>query len=363
MKKIYSILMFFIMSILLASCTVSNDVLFEEYLNNKEPITAEMVDEKFSQMEEISLPENLFAGLKVANTKIEIESDDPSTVYVWQNGEKVYLDVTIEEENETFYADLPMFEQLYDETVSQIPVTGTQLKPSELYAQIINEYGNGLGSLKNKSFDEILDVLNFKYADFEFVEEGKYKVKKEVLYAKLLVFSFENMTLEDLIKMFSEENMEIELYVYFDGIRIYSYEMIMKDSIVTSKVNITLLYDELVFNGVKIEISENLSKIVLEIKAVNEVLSVDFELVDYYGKKTTLDASLSKSEFVLLVKEEELVLANVDIDFGKTEDNVYYLSGIIESDDEKYTITSDVVIGDELKAKETMATNLYEYFG
>lgn len=363
MKKIYFILLTFVMSLLLVGCTVSNDDLFKEYLNNQEPLTAAKLDEMFAEVEPISLPENLFSGLKVANTKIEVESDVNRTIYVWQNGEKIYLDAIIEEESETLYFDLPMFEQLYDEAISQLPITDTSVKPSELYAQLVQAQGDDLGALANKSLDEILDVLNFEYDDFELVEEGKYKVKDEVLYAKILVFTIENITVEDLIELLTQAKTEIALYVYFDGLRINSYELITKNAYMEQSVKITLLYNELELNGIKLNVAEGQNLIDLEIKLVDEVLTASFQMNSQFEGNANATLTLSKNELTLLVKQGELVMAKADLDFGMTEENVYYLSGLIEVEEEKITITKDIVIGDDLKAKEETAINMYEYFG
>lgn len=375
MKKIYLSLFVFLMAFLLLGCQ-DNDAAFEAYLLEKEPLSAEVLDEKFAEIKsENETEEDIFTDFKLANTKITFEVDNKaigstqaitSEMYLWQEDKKLYLGEEIQGQSQVLYVD---FNELKDFLNSML-VDGSQfdqMKPSEMYQEIVENYAYDLGIentiFTEKSLDELLSLVNFKYEDFEVVENGKYKVKNEVLYAKLLILTIEDLTVEDIIEMLSTEKVELALYVYFDGKNINTYELNVKDDNEITNIKLNLHHEKDKFIGLGFEFNRNQDNVLFDIKFKEGTLEYNCEVIFDGVKEMSLLLNLSDEEFVLVGKEKEEVKANVKLEYSKNKDNEFMVSGNIEIEDTKLVISSGVEISNNILAGKDMAYNIIDLLG
>ena len=372
MKKIYLALFVFLMAFLLVGCQ-DNDAAFEAYLLEKEPLSAEVLDEKFAEIKsENETEEDIFTDFKLANTKITFEVDNnaisstqeiTSEMYLWQEDKKLYLGEEIQGQSQVLYVD---FNEL-KEFLNSMVVDGNQfnqMKPSEMYQEIVENYAYDLGIentiFTEKSLDELLSLVNFKYEDFEVVGNGKYKVKNEVLYAKLLILTIEDLTVEDIIEMLSTEKVELALYVYFDGKNINAYELNVKDDNEITNIKLNLHHEKDKFIGLGFEFNRNQDSVLFDIKFKEGTLEYNCEVIFDGVKEMSLSLNLSDEEFVLVGKEKEEVKANVKLEYSKSENNEFMVSGNIEIEGTRVVISSGVEISNNILAGKDMAYNIMD---
>ena len=376
MKKITFILLVLISILPLFACNNKDDAAFKKCLDETKPINAATIDNLFAESTNTQLPDNLFSTLLIDNIKMDIKEDDVSgEIYVWQEQSRIYLTQRSQEEStmESNYLDLAELEAMYDEAKNNQAALPT--KPSELYETIVKEYGNAEGSessiFAKRTLDELLEIFNYKYEDFNKVEEGKYVVKDEVLYSKILKWSVEEMTVEQFIELLTQSKSEFKLYAYFDGTRITAYEVVIKNTEeeVTQEIKLKLsfLYNETDFIGLKIEanIKENIdtTEISFEIKVFEESLIVNLEVNVPNIQKITVNLTLSNGSLALTIINNEIVLFDINLKCNITKDQhntKISLSGSAVFGEVSMTITSgsNVVIPNDVKANKDKATNI-----
>lgn len=380
MKKINLVLFALIMIFMLVGCNEgysANDEAFKKCLSETKPLNSETLDSLFSESLNEPLPDDLFTGLTIDNTKVAIEANGvQNDFYLWQEESKIHLNAEVEGENQAqfangnYYIDLAQLESMYDEYISAIP-TNVSLKPSELYETIITEYGHQLGLtgtiFAERTLDELLDIFNYSYNDFVKVEDGKYKLKNEAFLTKLLKWSIDEMTLEDLLKMMTENNIEINIYVYFDGTRINAYEVIL-NSLETGEIKVKLsLYGGELIQGLKIEAYISGYEISLVMKTVEEKFTLEFIINVPGTQKMTVNLTIDSKEMHLEVKNNDIQLYVIHLNYDvKQEGNTisFGLSGCINAPEDGILIMissgDDVVIPNTALENKDQAINLLE---
>ena len=381
MKKITYILMTLIIVVVLAGCLGNDekDAAFKKCLDETKPLNAETIDSMFTENAPIEMPNDVFSPVVIDNTKISIESGETKNeVYVWQEDSKIYVNApsydstTSTETTESLYLDLAQLEAMYDEYVAQASLS-ENVKPSELYEKMIQEHSTDLGLegtiLESRSLDELLEIFNYKYSDFKKVEDGKYAVKNEVLYAKLLKWIAQDITVEQFIEMLTESNVEMNLYAYFDGTSINAYEVVIKNTsegeTVEIKAKLSFLYNEEELNGIKVELNLSGQLVSLEIKVVESSLVAEL-IVDVPSiQKMVISLKVSSESLEFSIENNDVIICNVDLEYGIVQEQnktKIYLSGSINYEGDTVTITqgSDIVIPSERLATKDTATNLLE---
>lgn len=373
MRKIKIFITVLLMTFLMTSCDFEalldgfGGNSFKKYIDNKEPLTSETLDEMFNQD---LITEDRFSNLQIENTKVSVDdAGDKQYLYCWQQNYKVYLGVKEDSSAESFYVDLAQLEDVYDESKEQLG-----LKPgmsvTEIYEHIIDEYANDLGLegtlLTERTLDELLDIFNYKYEDFTEVSEGKYEIKKEAIYLKLLKWFIDDLTIEDLKEMLFDNNIDFSVFVYFDGKNITDYEVIIENTEYeeTISVKISVLYNDEEFGGIGLKVDAEEVSIDAKIEFNEEELNVNF-LVDADEKiKFKLKVTTDKITSNLVVDSEEYYDADFSYSIkesGKVSQII--LNGKIDMID-GITVTiesgSNVIIPSELIASEKNAGNLLD---
>ena len=381
MKKITYVLIMLIMFAALVACNdnagTANDAAFKKYLEETKPLNSATLDSLVEENADLQLPADLFGPIVIDNTKISIETSEVEfDVYAWQEAEKIYINAPTNEADMTItesrYLDLSQLETMYDEAISQLSQLDAD-KPSELYEKVISEYGYDLGlagtPLEKRTLDELLDVFNYKYTDFRKVEEGKYAVKDEVLFAKILKWSYEEITVEQFIQMLTESQMQFNLYAYFDGKHISAYEVVAKetdgDEVLEVKIKLSFLYNEDECYGIKVDGNFGEYDVTLEIKVVEESLVAQLVVDVPSVQKVVIDLKLSSNSLEFSIVNNDETMCDVDLQYGitQTENSTkLYLSGSIVYDEFAITITngSEVVIPSDRLATKDAALNLLE---
>ena len=379
MKKITYVLIMLIMFAALVACNdnagTANDAAFKKYLEETKPLNSATLDSLVEENADLQLPADLFAPIVIDNTKISVETSEVEfDIYAWQEAEKIYINAPTNEANMTItesrYLDLSQLEEMYDEAISQLSQLDAD-KPSELYEAFINGYGTELEGtpFAIRTLDELLDIFNYKYTDFRKVEEGKYAVKDEVLFAKLLKWSYEEITVEQFIQMLTESQMQFNLYAYFDGKHISAYEVVAKetdeDEVLEIKIKLSFLYNEDECYGIKVVGNFGEYDITLEIKFVEESLVAQLVVDVPSVQKLVIDLKLSSNSLEFSIVNNDETMCDVDLKYGitQTENSTkLYLSGSIVYDEFAITITngSEVVIPSDRLATKDAALNLLE---
>ena len=376
MRKITYILMILFIIVLMSACNwVDSDAAFKKAIDEAKPINAETIDSVFMENEGGLIPEEFFTNMIIDNTNISIKSDQvESNVYIWQDGNKIYLNSPVSEfdiTTETNYIDLSELEVIYDEAMASLDTTET-LKPSDIYSLMISEYKTELGLahtvFEKRSLDELLEILNYKSSDFVKVSAGKYKVKNDVLYAKLLKWSLQDMTVEQFIELLSQSNVQINLYAYFDGEKVTAYEVVIantvKDVTEEAKAKISFIYTDEKLSGVKLELFVSSYEVSLEMKIVEEdgfVVDLVFNVPSIQKMVIHLEVSSEKLEFY--ITDNDIVLLSVNLNYSVKQENSvikFTLSGVIKIEDTIIVITNgtDVIIPPDVLSTKDDATNI-----
>ena len=376
MRKITYILMILFIIVLMSACNwVDSDAAFKKAIDEAKPINAETIDSVFMENEGGLIPEEFFTNMIIDNTNISIKSDQvESNVYIWQDGNKIYLNSPVSEfdiTTETNYIDLSELEVIYDEAMASLDTTET-LKPSDIYSLMISEYKTELGLahtvFEKRSLDELLEILNYKSSDFVKVSAGKYKVKNDVLYAKLLKWSLQDMTVEQFIELLSQSNVQIHLYAYFDGEKVTAYEVVIantvKDVTEEAKAKISFIYTDEKLSGVKLELFVSSYEVSLEMKIVEEdgfVVDLVFNVPSIQKMVIHLEVSSEKLEFY--ITDNDIVLLSVNLNYSVKQENSvikFTLSGVIKIEDTIIVITNgtDVIIPPDVLSTKDDATNI-----
>ena len=378
MKKITYILMTLLIAIVLTGCFGSDakDAAFKKCLDETKPLNAETIDSMFADATDLQVPADVFSPVVIENTKISIETTEvDADIYVWQEEQKIYINAPVSEvgtSTESRYLDLNQLEEMYDsylEQLSQITTT----KPSELYEMVMEEYGYELGLAQTiwteRSLDELLEIFNYKYTDFRKVSDGKYAVKDEVLFAKLLKWSYQEVTVEEFIGMLTESQIQMNLYVYFDGTYINAYEAVIKSTAEGQteevKLKLSFLYNDEEFIGLKLEAFVSGYEISLEIKVVENSLFVEFVLEVPSVQTMIISLKVSSNSLEFNITNNEVVICNVDLQYAVDQvgnSAKISLSGSIVYEDTTITIVngSDVVVPSDRLATKDTALNLLE---
>ena len=379
MKKITYVLMMLIMIVVLVACNdnIGNakDAAFKKCLDEAQPLNSATLDSLFEANAPKELPSDVFTPIVIDNTKISIESSEvDADVYIWQEVNKIYINAPVSEmgsETTSRYLDLNQLEEMYDEYAAQLSQI-TASKPSELYETVMNDYGYDLGLANTvwteRSLDELLEIFNYKYTDFRKVEDGKYAVKDEVLFAKILKWNYQEVTVEDFIAMLTEEHVQINLYAYFDGTRINAYEVVLKETWEEEtqevKAKLSFLYNGEDFIGVKVDASISGYEFSLEMKVVDGSFVAKL-VIEASAQKMVINLEVSDSSLEFSIVNNDVTLCDVDLQYGitQTENTIKLsLSGSIVYD--QFTISivngSQVVVPSDRLATKDTALNLLE---
>lgn len=380
MKKITYILTMLIMVVALVACNDNvgnaNDAAFKKCLDETKPLNSATIDSLFAENAIAEIPADVFSPVVIDNTKIAIETSEvEADVYIWQEAQKIYVNAPISETDsatESRYLDLAQLEEMYDTYVaqaSQITIT----KPSELYKTVMEEYGHELGLANTvfteRSLDELLEVFNYKYSDFRKVEEGKYAVKDEVLFAKLLKWNYQEMTVEQFIEMLTQTHVQLNLYAYFDGKHVNAYEVVIKSTADGEtqevKVKLSFLYTGEEFIGIRVDAYVSGYEISLEIKVVEDSLVAELVINVPSVQKMIISLKVSNNILEFRITNNDIELCDVDLQYGITQEGnktKISLFGSIEFEANTITITNgnDVVVPSDRLATKDTAQNLLE---
>lgn len=364
MKKIKFLLILMLVSFVLAGCDFSvfeNDEL-KKCLDNSKPLTAETIDEMF---EESEVPEDLFTNFELGNTKVTLDFDgEQNDIYLWQEDYNIYLGYEEYESSQVVYLNLENLETLYDESISE--TKENKVKPSEILESLLEQYRSEMNLSDAVTLDNILELFNYEYDDFEEVEQGKYKVKKEVLYSKILKLAIEKITLEEFIEMLSENKADISLFVYCDGEHITDYEVVVKDDEEEAKVKLSFLYNEDLFVGIGVNLNFSGYLINLTIKFENEALAINFDL-DTESQDVMFEFIASNKELKsqLIYADEQLFKAELKYDFSYDDNQCEFTLSSAEITIREYGKISviggsNVVIPSILKSNQANAVDIFD---
>lgn len=387
MKKFLSILTLLLVSLLLVGCgeeeKPSNESQFRAYLEANNVMSAAEID-KLVTDELDALPADFFTNVKLPNMKIEMDTASDilydldnedydelvslTTTYIWQENQKVYLGLADESNTnfESYYFDLTTLEDMYD--MYKENFTQPEVRPSELIAEAIASIFVVTPSVEI-DIDEVLNNLKLSYSDFEVVEDGKFKLKNDSLYQKLLYLSGEDVTVEE-IKESIESNSIFAIYVYFSDnlVKGFDFTVTYPDENETEALQVKYNYENNELIGLTIKLDSEDMKYEGVITNKDGVLTVKFEQINYYSTqeyKITIDITLSNTKFILKLNDDGSVLYDINLDYNYQKLGNYYdfsLNGYIQVGSEKITITSgnNVVIPSGLKSYP--ALDGLEYF-
>ena len=361
MRKIKFLLMLLVMAFCLASCDAVTSLFgddLEKSLKNSKPLSMETLD---GLVKEPLLKEDMF-DIGIANTKATVKENGQQymELYAWQEKDVVYLGASSEDQTNVLYLDLGDLQDTYEEAIEELGLE-YDMKPSEIYEIIMEEYSKELGLqgsvLDGLDIDKVLDVVNYEYEDFEKVEDGKYKLNNEALYAKLIATDLlEDMDEDDLVEALEDAEVELEIYVYCDGKHITDYEIIAEGEDESIEAKITFLYEKDDFIGIAVDFEAGEAALTLKMTSVENDFNVEFVMEtsesDMEGKLQITDK--------IIVGELEVdgeTLFEVELEYS-IEDKVYSVSGDISISYVDIKIETDASIPSDVKSAADKAENL-----
>lgn len=393
MKRIFGLLLVLFALFGLTACGDKEEdhgASFNEYLNEHGTLTVEKLDSAFTEFEQASpeeLPSDFFTKLKLDNIHMAAEMESlvnkkVENVYVWQNENKIYM---VDEKDgrviENYFVDLAFLETYYDQITTQIPVQ--EVKPSEVLEQAIVELRKEYDLPEALDLEMILNVLSFKYEDFNDLGDGKFQVKEDAILGKMCQFFDNQITVEQLKEAYAQAKLSFNIYVYFTG-EIDKIELEVNQDGTVVTLGLGLSYQDGEINGVNVTLTmgEN-NKLYVSMKVVDKELHVEADLTSEinYGSgiypgaiaeprlsNTKVKLVFSQSKLVLNVVVDEVALVDVNFNITNTKIVDVYQFGIngtatINDGNNKITLTvksgSNAVIPSNILALQSQAKNAF----